>query len=188
MGTDYTTGIKSEVLNADLDASDQVSFIETGIPAVQLFTGATENYHRPSDTWDKIDSKGLVKVATVAKEVVEYLANRTEPLPFTGDKKTHKTSINKNHTEKSKRASTGTIPDFVYAGPGVKINSLIKNSNGEKAGLKNGDIILKVNDDNISDLKNYTSTLDKYKPGDTAEFTILRNGKTIEIKLTFGER
>jgi Zn-dependent M28 family amino/carboxypeptidase len=82
MGTDYTTGVKSEVIDKALDASDQVAFIEKGIPAVQLFTGATENYHRPSDTFDKIDGKGMVKVATVAKEVVEYLAERTDPISF----------------------------------------------------------------------------------------------------------
>ncbi|MCF6342229.1 MAG: M20/M25/M40 family metallo-hydrolase, partial [Bacteroidales bacterium] len=84
MGTDYTTGVKTDLLTQDLDASDQVAFIEKGIPAVQLFTGPTENYHSPADTYDKIDDQGLVKVATVAKEVMVYLADREEAFAFTG--------------------------------------------------------------------------------------------------------
>ncbi|RLD34742.1 MAG: peptidase M28, partial [Bacteroidetes bacterium] len=84
MGTDYTTGVKSEVIDKNLDASDQFAFIEKGIPAIQLFTGGTENYHRPTDTYEKIDGKGLVKVAIVSKEVLVYLADREDPMNFTG--------------------------------------------------------------------------------------------------------
>jgi membrane-associated protease RseP (regulator of RpoE activity) len=188
MGTDYTTGVKSEVLTTDLDASDQIAFIEKGIPAVQLFTGATENYHRPSDTWEKIDSSGLVKVATVAKEVVEYLANRTDPISFTGETAGHKTNSPASSGTGSRRASTGSVPDFAFAGPGVRIGSVIENSAAAKAGLKKGDIILEVNGEEVKDLRGYTGILKKYRPGDKAQFTILRNGKEIKANLVFDER
>ena len=188
MGTDYTTGIKSEVLTTDLDASDQVAFIEKEIPAVQLFTGATVNYHRPTDTWEKIDSTGLIKVAVVAKEVVEYLADRKEPMPFTGKKGGHGGEKEITGKIKNKRASTGSVPDFGYGGQGVKIGSVIERSAGDKAGLKAGDVILAVNGEKITDLRNYTSVLRKYKPGEKAVFTILRKGEKKEITLVFGER
>ncbi len=187
MGTDYTTGIKSEVIQQELDASDQVAFIEKGIPAVQLFTGATENYHRPTDTFDKIDGKGLVKVATVAKEVVEYLADRDTPLTFTG-----RISDNGNATvEKPKtqrQASTGSIPDFAFTGEGVKIASVIEGSAGEKAGLQAGDIITALNGSKLADLKEYSNTLKVHHPGDTVELKVLREGKEKMISITLGER
>ena len=66
-----------------LESSDQTSFIDAGIPAVQLFTGPHEDYHRSTDTADKVDAAGMVKVATFLKESVAYLASRPEPLTST---------------------------------------------------------------------------------------------------------
>ncbi len=187
MGTDYTTGVKSEVIAQELDASDQVAFIEKGIPAVQLFTGATENYHKPSDTYDKIDGKGLVKVATVAKEVMEYLADRDTPFEFTGKAASTETST----TEKPKtirKASTGSIPDFSFTGEGVKIASVSSDSPGEKAGLLAGDIITSINGETVKTLSEYSNILKKFQPGDTVELGILREEKAKVIPITLGER
>ena len=186
MGTDYTTGVKSTVIEKELDSSDQFAFIEKGIPAVQLFTGAHQDYHRPTDTVDKIDGEGLVKVCKVTKEVIEYLADRTDPMPFTG--KTGKIQ-NKNETpnapKKIRRAATGSIPDFAYKGKGVRISSVIAGSAGDKAGLKGGDIITSINGVITDDLKKYSNELKKYKPDNIVTLKILRNSteKTIEIKL-----
>ena len=189
MGTDYTTGVKSEIIQQELDASDQFAFIEKGIPAVQLFTGATPEYHRPTDTWEKIDGKGLVKVAAVTKEVVEYLAEREEPMPYTG--KDHSgTSATKPKTapKGGRRVATGSIPDFAYTGKGVMIGALMEGSAGEKAGLKKGDVIIAVDGAKIDNLQDYSNILKKYQPGDEAKFSILRDDKEMEISLTFGAR
>jgi hypothetical protein len=187
MGTDYTTGIKTEVIQQELDASDQVAFIEKGIPAVQLFTGATENYHRPTDTQDKIDGKGLVKVATVAKEVVLYLADRDTPLTFTG-KSLESVSTVSTEPKTRREASTGSIPDFSYTGEGVKISSVMEGSAGEKAGLKAGDIITALNDNELKDLKAYSNTLKMHHPGEVVKLKIVRDGKEEMISITLGER
>ncbi len=187
MGTDYTTGIKSELIQQDLDASDQFAFIEKGIPAVQLFTGATPDYHRPSDTYEKIDGPGLVKVATITKEVVVYLADRDTPMEYTGKAHTQ----NKTQSEKPKvnrKVSTGTIPDFSFTGEGVKVGSVIEGSAGEKAGLKKGDIIVALNKDTINNLKEYSETLKKYQPDDVVKLTVLRDGKEEIISLKLGAR
>jgi hypothetical protein len=187
MGTDYTTGIKSEVVQQELDASDQVAFIEKGIPAVQLFTGATENYHKPSDTFDKIDGKGLVKVAAVAKEVVVYLADRDTPFEFTGRiSKSDTAAVEKPKT--SRKASTGSIPDFSYAGEGVKIGSVTKDSPGDKAGLLAGDIVVAINGEKVKTLMEYSNQLKKFQPGETVDLTILRDAQEKVIRLTLGER
>ena len=189
MGTDYTTGVKSEVVQQQLDASDQVAFIEKGIPAVQLFTGATQNYHRPSDTWDKIDGKGLVKVATVTKEVIEYLADREDAMPFTGENHGESRATTKvAQPKKSRRVSTGSVPDFAFTGEGVKIGAVIENSPGAKAGLQKDDIIIAVNNDKVTDLRNYTVILKKHQPGDKVKIKVLREGKEKVIELVLGER
>jgi hypothetical protein len=187
MGTDYTTGVKSEVVQLELDASDQAAFIEKGIPAVQLFTGASENYHRPSDTFDKIDGKGLVKVAAVAKEVMEYLADRDVPFEFTGKAASAVTpTADKPKTER--RASTGSVPDFAFTGEGVKVASVIPGSVGEKAGLLAGDVINSVDGTPVKKLADYSDALKKFQPGDTIKLGILREGKAKVISITLGER
>ncbi|NOX86336.1 MAG: M20/M25/M40 family metallo-hydrolase [Chlorobi bacterium] len=189
MGTDYTTGVKSEIVQQELDASDQFAFIEKGIPAVQLFTGATPEYHRPTDTWDKIDGKGLVKVATVTKEVVEYLAEREEPMPYTGkDHSVSNTQQTKAAPGGGRKVATGSIPDFAYTGKGVMIGAIMEGSAGEKAGLKKGDIITAVDDVQVNNLQEYSAILKKYQPGDEVKLTIQRDGKEQVISLKFGAR
>ena len=187
MGTDYTTGIKSDVIQQELDASDQVSFIEQGIPAIQLFTGATENYHRPSDTFDRIDGQGLVKVATVSKEVIEYLADRDTPFEFTGKASSADTATT-TKPKINRKASTGSIPDFSYTGEGVKIGSVIEGSAGEKAGLKVGDIIISLNGEVVKNLMEYSNALKKFQPGETVKLGILREGNEKVISITLSER
>ncbi len=189
MGTDYTTGVKSEVIDKELDASDQVAFIEKGIPAVQLFTGATANYHRPTDTYDKIDGKGLVKVATVAKEVITYLADREKPMNYTGKSPNENRKNNATTTDKKqRRVSTGSVPSFSYKGKGVKIASVIEGSAGDVAGLKAEDIIVGINDMEINTLKEYSDYLKEFKPNDVIILKILRENKAKNIKLKLGER
>jgi len=187
MGTDYTTGIKSDVVQQELDASDQVAFIEKGIPAVQLFTGATENYHRPSDTFDKIDGKGLVKVAMVAKEVMVYLADRDTPLEYTGRMPVVNTDA-PVQPKTDRKASTGSIPDFAYTGGGVKIATVIEGSPGEKAGLLAGDIIHEVNGEAVTTLMEYSNALKGFQPGDVVSLKVLRDGVEKIISITLGER
>ena len=186
MGTDYTTGVKSEVIDKDLDASDQVAFIEKGIPAVQLFAGATANYHRPSDSFEKIDGKGLVKVATVTKEVLVYLADREDPMNYTGTTPSAKKAPVKSKS--NRRVSTGSVPDFAYKGEGIKVASVISGSAGETAGLLANDIIVEFDNVKVTDLMQYSNLLKKYQPGEIVNIKVLRGDKEKEISLKLGER
>ena len=68
MGAGFVTGVEGRMIPDALESSDQRSFLEKGVPAVQVFTDPHADYHRPGDTADKIDGAGLVKVATYVKE------------------------------------------------------------------------------------------------------------------------
>ena len=190
MGTDFTTGIASELISQDLDASDQMAFIEKGIPGIQLFyTGIDSDYHVPTDDADKIDADGLVKVATVTREVLEYLAEREEPMAFTG--KLKDASMEKPGTVKKtgeRRASTGTMPDFAYSGVGVKIAGVSDDSPAAKAGLLKDDVIVAFDGKPVKSLKDYSNFLKEHQPGDEVTFTIERDGTKQDVKLTLAER
>ena len=189
MGTEYTTGIPTELITQDLDASDQVSFINKGIPAIQFFSGPNEDYHKPGDTIDKIDSDGLVKVAAVAKEVLQYLADRNEPMPFTGTISDEKNSLSgPEGSNQGRKVSTGMMPDFAYSGKGVKVGAVSADSPGADAGLMKGDIIKKMDSTELSSLKEYSNLLKTHKPGDEITLEIERDGEIKNLKLILVER
>ncbi len=186
MGAGYVTGVESEMVAQDIDASDQRSFIAAGVPGVQLFSGANEDYHKPTDTPDKIDAAGMVKVAMFAREGILYLADRIEPLTFQG-----KTGDEKEKTQTSpgsRKVSTGSVPDFTYSGEGVRIADLTEGSSAAKAGLQKGDIIVKFGEQKIKNLREYSDALKKFKPGDVVDLIYLRDGKENKTKIELMEK
>ncbi|MBK6913274.1 MAG: PDZ domain-containing protein [Ignavibacteriales bacterium] len=181
MGASYVTGVESEMVTQELDASDQVSFIEAGIPAVQFFSGANEDYHKPTDTPDKIDASGLVKVATFAREGILYLADRLEPLTFQGQ-----TTDDTKKTETQivgRKVSTGSVPDFAFSGEGVRIADLSSGSPAEKAGLQKGDVIIKIDKYDVKNLRDYSEALKKFNPGDVVEIIYIRDAKEYKTQI-----
>ncbi len=186
MGVGYVTGVQAELITEDLDSSDQKSFINAGIPAVQLFSGPHFDYHTPADSVDKIDGEGLVKVAIFTKETVLYLAEREEPFTLPG--KTKSSGHSGQAEKKERKASTGSMPDFTFPGPGVKIGGISPESPAEKAGLQIGDIIIRLGENTITNLKNYTAVLKSFSPGDKAELVFIRNGKEKKTEIILGER
>ena len=185
MGASYVTGVDAEMVTQDLDASDQVSFIEAGIPAVQFFSGAHRDYHRPTDTVDKIDAAGLVKVATFVREGILYLSEREEPLAFQGqDKKAAK----KPGKQGERRVTTGTMPDFSFSGEGVRIADLSPDSPAVKAGLQKGDVIIKLGEHKVTSLRDYSNALKSYSPGDEVTLIYLRDGKQLSTKIKLAAR
>jgi hypothetical protein len=175
MGASYVTGVESEMVTQDLDASDQRSFIEIGVPGVQIFSGANEDYHKPTDTPDKIDAAGMVKVAMFAREGILYLADRIEPLTFQGQ--INSETKNNQAPTGERKVSTGSVPDFAFSGEGVRIADLSSDSPAAKAGLQKGDIIIMLGQYKVTNLSDYSNALKNFKPGDIVEMTYLRDGK-----------
>jgi Peptidase family M28 len=56
--------------------SDDASFLDRRVPAINFFTGFHRDYHRPTDDWDKIDAPGTARVATLALEFAARIAER----------------------------------------------------------------------------------------------------------------
>ena len=68
---------------------------------------------------------------------------------------------------------------------GVFVCSVDPDSAAAKAGLKLGDVITKIDDTTISDMTDLNAAKKSYRAGDTVTLTIYREGKTIEVELTF---
>ena len=172
-GAGFVTNVDIETVSEELDSSDQKSFQDAGIPAVQLFSGPNLDYHRPTDTADKIDPAGLVKIASVTREVIEYLSSREGPLSST----LKPGAVAQTAPANERKVSLGTIPDFAYSGNGFRISGVVAGSPAEAAGLKEGDVIVKVNSSTVAGLKDFSDILKTLKPGDKVLVIFMRDGK-----------
>jgi hypothetical protein len=189
-GSSFVTGVKSRNVPESAEASDQMSFIEVGIPGVQIFTSAHADYHRPSDTADKVDTAGLVKVATFVKEAVTYMGGREEPLTvkISAADPGQETAAASPGPSSGRRVRFGTIPDFAFQGPGVRIESVAPESPAAKAGLQAGDILVRIESQELADLRGYSDVLKTLEPGQTVTATVLREGEELEVSVTVEAR
>ncbi len=175
MGVGFTTGVESVCVADDPGGSDQVAFHEIGVPAVQLFTGPHADYHRPTDDVAEIDGDGLVKVATWLREAAVYLSEREEPLGAAAQ-----TGGGAPRGE-GRRVSLGTVPDFAFEGPGVRVASVLPDSPAARAGLREGDVLLALGGEELADLRAYGAALRARSPGDRVTLRVLRDGATLEL-------
>ena len=191
-GIGYVTGVNINSVSNDYGFSDQQSFIDAGVPGVQLFGTVHQDYHRPEDTVDKIDGDGLLKVAAVLKEAVEYLADREEPLTTTignaapavaNDAKSVSTP-----PATGRKVSLGTVPDYEYKGEGVLISGTEPGSPAQKAGLQKGDIIVFMKGTDIGNLKDFARVLRGMKPGEKATVKYKRNGVIVSVDVVVDAR
>lgn len=185
-GVGFVTGIKMKTNGRAFGASDHANFHEIGVPGVQFFSGVHLDYHRPTDTVEKIDGAGLVKVATVVRETTAYLTKR--PQPLTSQLGQTKLPDGSQTASQGRKVSIGTVPDFDYNGEGVRLSGIVANSPAAKAGLKTGDILIAINGGSIADLRSYAEVLRKTTAGETLLIRFLRDGVTQELDVVAGKR
>jgi hypothetical protein len=183
-GAGYLAGVETVLAAEDLDASDDVTFRRAGVPAVQLFAGPNADYHRPTDTAEKIDAAGLEKIAQLTAEVVGYLAGpeaRLSPAggaggpapgPAAGGERT---------------VSLGVVPDFGFAGPGVRLEGVVAGSPAEAAGMRAGDVLLSLAGKELPGLKALSALLKSLAPG-TVALTYLRDGREVAAQAVLTAR
>ncbi len=185
-GAGFVTGINVNSVQDDFGSSDQAAFIKAGVPAVQFFASAHEDYHAPGDTVDKIDSAGLIKVAAILKEAAEYLANRIEPMTSTLSTDNQQSQPTQKKTKR--QASLGTVPDFSYQGNGVRVDDVIAGSPAQQAQLRTGDILMQLVGKPISDLASYANILRTLVPGQTVELRYRRAEQEFDVEVVLTER
>ncbi|MGV8813278.1 MAG: M28 family peptidase [Gelidibacter sp.] len=157
--------------------SDHTSFYLSDIPVLHFFTGQHEDYHKPSDDYDKLNFKGMELISDYIFEVITELDNSGK-LAF---RKT------KNESEETPRfkVGLGVVPDYLFDGKGMRIDGTREDTPGSRAGLLKGDIVIKLGDSIITDMYGYMRALSVFKEGDRTKVIIDRKGEKIEKDLTF---
>jgi len=185
-GASYVTGVEVKAVAEDFGSSDQTSFLEAGVPAVQLFGTPHADIHRPGDTLDKIDVEGLVKVTALASEAAVYLAQRPQALGSTlggGEAQSPQAAA-----PGKRRVSLGTVPDFAFGGPGVRLDDVRSGSPAAQAGLQAGDVIIAVNEAAVRDMRDYAAALKQLAPGDEIRVRFRRAGAEQTVTTRVVER
>jgi hypothetical protein len=164
--------------------SDQSSFYAKNVPVLFFFTGLHKDYHRPSDTYDKINTTGEEKVARYVYDLVYEIAN--------ADKKPEFTKVAESNEKKQEtgpvKVYVGTIPDFSSNEEGYKISGVKEGSPAEKGGIMAGDLMIKFGTKEVKNIYDYTAALGDYKPGDEVEIIVKRNNETITCKVILGKK
>lgn len=164
-------------------SSDHTSFVIGRVPSLFFFSGLHSDYHKPSDTWEKINSGSAVRLLDLVADVGQQIASANDRMAFV--QVVEERPIARGGGSGGYGPWFGSIPDFGQVETGVRFADVRPGSPAAKAGLKGGDIMVQFGDKPIKNLYDFTDALQRHKVGDVIDVTVLRDGKpmTVSVKL-----
>ena len=166
-------------------SSDHTSFVAKKIPVLFFFSGLHSDYHKPSDTWDKINAPSAARLLDLVGNVTVQLASVDTPPVFqvVAEEKPISGGGGGGYGP-----YFGSIPDFGQTENGVKFSDVKPNSPAAKAGFKAGDVLVQFGDKPIKNLYDFTDALRRSKVGDVVEVTVLRDGHPVTASVKLEQR
>jgi membrane-associated protease RseP (regulator of RpoE activity) len=170
--------------------SDHSSFYGQGIPVLHFFSNTHEDYHRPSDDWEKINGPGLERVSELAARITRRIAAG-------GEGRVALTVIEQARPAPAAPASSstsgygpylGTIPDMTPRDFGVRLTGVREGSPADVAGIRGGDVVVEFEGDPVADIYAYTYALQAHSAGDEVTIVVERDGERVTVVATLGER
>ncbi len=172
------TPLHIKTTESGLGPSDHTSFYLQNIPVVFLFSGQHKDYHKPSDTEDKINYAGMVDVVNYTLSLIAELNDKGK-LIFTKTKDDNVDSAPKF------KVTLGVIPDYTFDGEGMRIDAVKDGRPAAKAGLLSGDIVIQLGDVKVTEMGSYMKALAQFNKGDKAKIKIKRGADVIEKEIEF---
>ena len=169
-------------------ASDHTSFVTQQIPVLFFFSGLHSDYHRPSDTWDKIDATDAAHLVDVVAKLLLQLDTVTQRPTFVTVAEDKDPHAGVSGGGGGYGPYFGSIPDFGQTENGVRFSDVQPGSPAAKAGLKAGDVLVQFRGQAIRNLYDFTDALRRSKAGDVVEVTVLRDGKPLKQQVTLEQR
>ena len=168
------------VVQADpYQPTDVATFNTASVASLSFSTGAHADYHKPSDTAEKINYEDLDRIAELAAAIVRGVANADEAPLFTKvDQPVSRGSI------AGVRVTTGTIPDYATEVEGLLLGGVIGGGPAERAGLMRGDVIVEIAGQTIANIYDYTYALELLKADEPVTVVYQRAGERREAQLT----
>ncbi len=166
-------------LNEDgFGPSDHSSFYAKKIPVLFFFTGTHADYHKPSDTADKINFDGLLRVENFVAEIVKSLVENPSKPTYTVAKSSG------TGGRSTFNVSLGTVPNYAEGNnDGLLLDGVRDDSPAAKAGIKAGDKIVKLAGREIHNIQDYTFVLGELKAGTEYEVEVMRGAEKLTLKI-----
>jgi hypothetical protein len=163
--------------------TDVASFNAAGVPSLAFFTGTHVDYHKPSDTADKINYEDLDRVVDFAVALASRVGQQPETLAFA-----KVDQVQQGGGRAGVRIFTGTIPDYATDVKGLLLGGVIGGGPAEQAGLQKGDVVIQLGEQTIANIYDYTYALEALKVNQPVKVVYLRNGERRETTMTPGAR
>jgi hypothetical protein len=177
--------LRLEYSDSGFGASDHMSFNTKKIPVLFIFSGLHTDYHKPSDTWDKINADGAVKILSLVYLTLDKLATNAGRLQYV---EVQAPSVPRGGGGDGYGPYFGSVPDFRDDLKGVLFADVQNNSPAAKAGLKAGDLLVQFDGKPIENLYDFTYALRSKKPGDMVQVVVKRNGADIKADVLLEAR
>ncbi|MCS1415582.1 MAG: Aminopeptidase S [Verrucomicrobia subdivision 3 bacterium] len=159
--------------------TDSTVFYNRGIPILSFFTGSHEDYHRPTDTAEKVNYEGLTRISEFAERLVLDLVTEQAAPDYVKVER----AKNSGGSRDSMRAYLGTIPDYATEVKGVKLSGVSSGGPADRAGLQGGDVIVEFVGKKIANIYDYTYAIDTVKIGEPVKIVVQRDGETVELEI-----
>ena len=159
--------------------SDVTAFYNNGIPVLFFFTGQHEDYHKPEDVLEKVDTHGVVQVTSLITRIVDHFDQAGGHLVFA------KTKDPEGSRMRSFSVTMGVMPDYVATVKGMRVDGVSPDRPAEKAGILKGDVIIQMGQYKIDDIYAYMSALGKFRKGDSCQVTLERGVDTLSLQVNF---
>ncbi len=179
--------LKFEVSQGGYASSDHTSFVSKRIPVLFFFSGLHSDYHKPSDTWEKINGESAAQLLDVVAKATVEIATEVEKPAFVvvAESNPHGGPVSGGG---GYGPYFGSIPDFGQTENGVKFSDVKPGSPAARAGLKAGDVLVQFGDKPIKNLYDFTDALRRSKVGDVVAVTVLRDGKELKVDVKLEQR
>ena len=183
-------GLRIDYSEAGYGSSDHTSFTTKQVPVLFFFSGLHADYHKPSDTWDKIDAPDAAKVLQLVAEVGEDLREAPDRPLFVRVKEPEGAGevAGSDSGHSGYGPDFGSIPDFGEGTKGVKFADIREGSPAAKAGLKAGDVLVEFDSKPIQNLYDFTYALRAKKPGDEVTVKVMRGSDQVVAKVLLTKR
>ena len=171
-------GFELVLSESGVGPSDHTSFYLEDIPVLHFFTGQHQDYHKPSDTADKLNYEGMVRIADFAVCIVRELGGQ-DSIPFT------KTKDSSNDDMPRFKVTLGVVPDYLFSGTGMRIDGVSEDRPAANAGMKKGDIVVRMDDHEVNDMMGYMEGLAMFEEGQVTLVEVRRGEETIVLNVTW---